>query len=155
MPNPSSQTTAITLFNVENGETHFATDPVFRDVAPAFDPEGKFLYFLGYRSFNPVYDNLQFDLGFPRGVRPYAITLRRDQLSPFIPQPKAPGEKDKDQRKEKEETADQKAENGTEGTAPDAGEDEEKTTKKTTPMLIDLEGITTRAVPFPLNEARI
>ncbi|HYT35458.1 MAG TPA: peptidase, partial [Ktedonobacteraceae bacterium] len=150
----TAQKSAIKLCNMENGETHFATDPVFRDVAPAFDPEGKFLYFLGYRSFNPVYDNLQFDLGFPRGVRPYAITLQRDQLSPFIPQPKAPGEKDKEQRKEKEDTADQKAENGTEGTTPEAGEDEEKTTQKTAAMLIDLEGITTRAVPFPVNEAR-
>jgi tricorn protease len=150
----TAQKRAIKLCNMESGETHFATDPVFRDVSPAFDPEGKFLYFLGYRSFNPVYDNLQFDLGFPRGVRPYAITLRRDQISPFIPQPKAPGEKDREQRKEKEETAAQKAENGAEGTAPEGGEGEEKTSKKTTPVLIDLEGITTRAVPFPVSEAR-
>src|SRR5215469_12265124 len=150
----TAQKSAIKLCNMENGETYFATDPVFRDDAPAFDPEGKFLYFLGYRSFNPVYDNLQFDLGFPRGVRPYAITLRRDQISPFIPQPKAPGEKDKEQRKEKAETADQKAENGIEGAAQEAGEGEEKTSKKAAPVLIDLEGITTRAVPFPVNEAR-
>jgi len=48
-----------------------------------------------------VYDNLQFDLGFPRGVKPYLITLQRDLRSPFIPEPKAPDEKDK--QKEKEE----------------------------------------------------
>jgi len=152
----TAQKRAIKLCDMENGETHFATDPVFRDVSPAFDPEGKYLYFLGYRSFNPVYDNLQFDLGFPRGVRPYAITLRRDLPSPFIPQPKAPGEKEKDKepRKGKEETAAQKAENGAEGTTLEVGEGEDKTSKKTTPVLIDLEGITTRAVPFPVNEAR-
>src|SRR5258707_8368628 len=139
---------------MDNGETHFATDPVFRDVSPAFDPEGKYLYFLGYRSFNPVYDSLQFDLGFPRGIRPYAIMLRSDQISPFIPQPKAPGEKDKEQKKEKEETVGEKAENGAEGTTQQAGEGEEKAAKKTAPVLIDLEGITTRLVPFPVGEAR-
>ena len=54
------------------------TRPVLHDVAPAFDPEGRYLYFLSYREFNPVYDTLHFDLGFPWGMRPYLITLRKD-----------------------------------------------------------------------------
>ena len=28
------------------------------------------------RVFNPVYDNLHFDLGFPRGEKPYIISLK-------------------------------------------------------------------------------
>ena len=63
------------------------TRPVLHDVDPAFDPDGNYLYFLSYREFNPVYDSLQFDLGFPWGVRPYLITLRADQPNPFIPRP--------------------------------------------------------------------
>lgn len=63
------------------------TRPVLHDVAPAFDPDGKYLYFLSYREFNPVYDNLHFDLGFPWGMRPYLITLRADLPNPFIPRP--------------------------------------------------------------------
>ncbi len=143
----TAQKSAIKLSNLEHGETHFATEPVLQDVSPAFDPEGKFLYFLGYRTFNPVYDNMQFDLGFPRGVRPYAIMLQRDQRSPFIPQPKAPGEKDKEKDKDKEK------EDTTEKKQPD---DSEETAKKptVTPTVIDLEGITTRAVPFPVSEGR-
>lgn len=154
----TAQKTAIKLCNVETGETHFATDPVLYDTSPAFDPEGKFLYFLGYRTFNPVYDNLQFDLGFPRGVRPYAITLQRDQGSPFIPQPKAPGEKDKDKDKgkEKEEARTKKQEDNSEGASGKESDGEEETTTKPspTPTIIDLEGITRRAVPFPVDENR-
>jgi tricorn protease len=33
-----------------------ATQPEFRDYAPAFDPEGKYLYFLSLRTYDPVYD---------------------------------------------------------------------------------------------------
>ncbi|MBK8047721.1 MAG: PDZ domain-containing protein [Anaerolineales bacterium] len=63
------------------------TRPVLHDVGPSFDPDGKYLYFLSYREFNPVYDNLQFDLGFPWGMRPYLITLQADRANPFIPRP--------------------------------------------------------------------
>ena len=50
-------------------------------------PRGKYLYFLSTRIFNPVHDQMQFDLSFPKGVRPYAITLRKDLPSPFVPVP--------------------------------------------------------------------
>src|SRR6266568_4637556 len=155
---------AIKLCNLESGGTHFVTEPVLKDVSPSFDPEGKYLYFLGYRTFNPVEDKLQFDLGFPRGVLPYAITLQRDLRSPFIPEPKAPGEKDKEKDKEKgkekEETAPKKQENDSEEEAQEEdggqkeGDDKEEPTKKPSSIVIDLEGIITRAVPFPVAEGR-
>ena len=102
----TEQKTAIKLCNLESGETYFATEPALRDIAPAFDPEGKYLYFLGYRVFNPVYDQLHFDLSFPRGVKPYAITLQRELRPPFIAEPKIPEDKEKgkeDTKAEKQE----------------------------------------------------
>ena len=77
------------LYQLERDEIFPVTNPVQRDVYPSFDPDGRYLYFIGYRTFDPVYDNLQFDLGFPRGTRPYAITLRRELRSPFMTEPKA------------------------------------------------------------------
>ena len=59
--------------------------------------------FLGQRDSNPVYDALQFDLGFPKGNRPYLIPLRKDIGSPFIPQPKPESEEAKATKKGKEE----------------------------------------------------
>jgi tricorn protease len=159
----TSKKAAIKLCNLETGETHFATEPVLEDVAPSFDPEGKYLYFLGYRTFNPVYDQLQFDLGFPRGVRPYAIMLQRDLRSPFIPEPKVPKEKEKENEKEKEDTPQKPQDNNS---TEDAGEKQEngkekekengekEDAKKSDAMVIDLEGITERALAFPVPEGR-
>jgi tricorn protease len=73
------------------------TRPVLHDVNPVFDPEGKYIYFLSYREFNPVYDSLQFDLSFPWGVRPYLITLHADLPNPFMPRPGGDEQDDEDE----------------------------------------------------------
>ena len=83
----STTTTAIKVMRLADGSTHTVTRPVLRDRRPAFDPQGRYLYFIGQRQFDPVYDELQFDLGFPLGSRPYAITLRADAPAPFLPRP--------------------------------------------------------------------
>ncbi|MEM7532501.1 MAG: S41 family peptidase [Chloroflexota bacterium] len=93
----TSQTTAIKLYrladpdaedeSLHEASTHTVTKPVLHDVMPSFDPEGKYLYFLSYREFNPVYDAMHFDIGFPWGMRPYLLTLRKDVLNPFVPRP--------------------------------------------------------------------
>ncbi|HZU68245.1 MAG TPA: PDZ domain-containing protein [Ktedonobacteraceae bacterium] len=151
----TEQKTAIKLCNVESGETHFATEPVLEDVRPSFDPEGKYLHFLGYRILNPVYDSLQFELGFPRGVKPYAIMLQRDLRSPFIPEPKAPDEKKNEKDNGKSEKSSTSQDNG-ESNDQDEVEEEEKEEGEETPeaLQIDLDGITSRVLPFPVAEGR-
>lgn len=128
----TAQTCAIKLCRIDSGDTAFATRRVLRDRSPAFDPEGKYLYFIGHRDFDPVYDALQFDLGFPRGTRPYAIALRKDVPSPFVPRPKPP---------ESKAAAQKKAEAEREAEGPPAVE-------------IDLDGIAERVIAFPVPEGR-
>ena len=89
------------------GQPIAVTQPVLHDLGPAFDPEGKYLYFLSYREFNPVYDTLQFDLGFPWGMRPYLVTLRSGLPNPFIPQPEAHEGADEDEHDEDEHEHDE------------------------------------------------
>jgi tricorn protease len=127
------QTTAIKLVQVESGESALVTRPVLHDTTPAFDPEGRYLYFIGAREFDPVRDNLQFELGFPKGTRPYAITLRKDLLNPFIPRPKPP--------ESQEVAALHKAE----------AEEQTPTARR---VEIDLDGITERVIEFPVAEGR-
>ncbi|GAC1630528.1 MAG: S41 family peptidase [Ktedonobacteraceae bacterium] len=151
----SSQKTAIKLCDLESGATYQITEPILEDSKPSFDPEGKYLYFLGHRIFTPVHDNLQFDLSFPRGVKPYAITLQRDLRSPFIPEPKAPDEKDKKAEEESEDKP--SAANGTDSTteeATQANNGKDKDEKSGEPTVIDLEGIAERVLPFPVSEGR-
>ena len=157
----SSQRMAIKLCEVESGETHQVTEPVLEDFGPAFDPEGKFLYFLGARVFNPVYDNLQFDLSFPRGVKPYVILLQKDQRSPFIPVPKSPDAKEKKEKDEKNEKVENEKPEDTEDeqdvnseTTEEESSDKENDEDGPEPITIDLEGISERVLPFPVSEAR-
>jgi len=100
----TDKTTAIRLYQLADptaeeesarqGKIHTVTRPVLHDVNPAFDPGGNYLYFLSYREFNPVYDGLHFELGFPWGMRPYLLTLRTELPNPFIPQPELDDEEE-------------------------------------------------------------
>lgn len=143
----SLQTAQLKLWRADTGETIPLTQPVLRDVAPAFDPQGQFIYFLSYRTFDPVYDNLHFDLNFPRGMKPYLITLQADRPSPFIP--RLPEEPPVSRPAESQEN---EAEKGPEQAAGDATAP--ASTEKTTlsKVQIDLEGIQDRVVGFPVSE---
>ena len=146
----SLHVTILKLWRAATGETIQVTDPVLSDVGPYFDPDGKYLYFLSWRHFNPVYDNMQFDLNFPRGMKPYLITLQKDLPSPFIPQPK------KDSKAEEKPQDSPQAETPKEGEASKEKDDEKPAEKKAEekPIQIDLEGITRRIVEFPVEEGR-
>lgn len=131
----NGQQTAIKLAHVASGQVHQVTEPVLFDVEPAFDPQGRYLYFIGARDLDPVTDYAQFEWSFPKTQRPYLITLRRDLRSPFTPEPAAP----KSELEEELETVKVEA----------------KTASKRPPTVtIDLDGIIERVVPFPVDEGR-
>ena len=130
----TAQTSCIKLCGIDSGESQPITRPVRYDVQPSFDPEGRYLYFLGYRTFDPVHDNLQFEMGFPSGVRPYAITLREDLRSPFTREAKSLWSKD-------------------EASGNGAKQDAEPSPGPAA-LVIDLDGIENRVVPFPVSEGR-
>ena len=82
----SAQQIILKLCRVESGETYQITEALRRDTKPVFDPMGRYLYFLSARDFDPVQDSMHFEFSFPKGVRPYLITLRKDLRSPFQPE---------------------------------------------------------------------
>lgn len=85
---PNERTHILKIYDSETGDTHAMTPPEFRDVQPAWDPDGEMLYFLSYRDYDPVPDNLQFELAFPMGMRVMAVVLRKDIPNPLLPTPK-------------------------------------------------------------------
>ena len=120
---------AIKLHDVENAKSVLATSPEFRDYSPAFDPEGRYLYFLSVRTFDPVYDNVQFELSFPRAARPYLIALAAGGRPPFDPAPK--GMKPEDPAKVIANASQERP-----------------------PLKVDLDGLAQRVAPFPVHEGR-
>ena len=120
---------AIKLCDVDLGRSTLVTQPEFRDSAPFFDPAGRYLYFVSVRTFDPVYDNVQFELSFPRAARPYLIALQADARPPFDPAPH--------------------------GMKPPEGEEEkEKSNDDGKPLRVELEGIERRIAAFPVPEGR-
>jgi tricorn protease len=85
----SSRHCAIKLFDLAQRSSVLVTRPEFRDYCPAFDPTGRHLYFLSLRTFDPVYDSVQFELSFPRAGRPYLIALQPGGAPPFDPPPRS------------------------------------------------------------------
>ena len=122
---------AIKLHDVAKKTSTLVTQPEFRDYSPAFDPAGKYLYFLSVRTFDPVYDSVQFELSFPRAARPYLIALQNDQRPPFDPEPK--GLKAAEDRRES---------------------DTKKAAGRSAPVKVDLPGIVRRVAAFPVAEGR-
>ncbi|MGW2728281.1 S41 family peptidase [Streptomyces sp. NPDC001494] len=119
-----ARTSAIRLADPVTGATRRITSPVLRDMRPSFDPGGRYLYFIGQRAVTPEYDQLQAGVGFPFSTLPYAVVLREGDPAPFVPGPELPG-----------------------GALPGAEEQPGE-------LVVDLEGIERRVVPFPVPESR-
>ena len=125
----SPRHSAIKLYGVASDASTLVTTPEFRDYSPAFDPAGKYLYFLSLRTFDPVYDNVQFELSFPRAARPYLIALQATQRPPFEPEPKGMKADDPRAQRDKQE-------------------------EPTPSVRVDLDGIARRVAAFPVAEGR-
>ncbi len=156
----SQHVSILRLWEAETNQVTTITQPVLRDIAPAFDPQGRYLYFLSYRHFDPVYDNMQFDLNFPRGMKPFLIVLREGVQSPFVATPRAPGEKpttsDETDSKnldnvvpESEDLVEDDDDSEKEGLSEDSKANGKEEIEQ---LKIDVDGIEKRIVPFPVPE---
>ena len=131
---PADGTSIIRVAKVKSGKVYDVTSPLRVDQSPAWDPDGKYLYFISTRDFNPVYDALQFDLSFPQASRPFVVTLRNDVPSPFVPKPQPDPS-----RSRPITTRD-------EGKSPES---------KPLDIEIDFDGITGRVLGFPGRRGRV
>ena len=117
----------IRLGRVADGFTVDVTDARFVDSDPVFTVDGLYLAFLSRRTFDPVYDAHSFDLSFPFGARPYLVPLAAHTLSPFGPLP---------------------------GGRPVGGGDNGKDAPERVRLTVDTDGISSRVVAVPVDEAR-
>ncbi|MGW7789051.1 S41 family peptidase [Streptomyces tricolor] len=102
------------------------TNGRFEDENPVFTRDGRYLAFLSWRGFDPVYDVHTGDLSFPLGCRPYLVPLSSATPSPFALNPEG---------------------------RPAAGgldplEDEE--TGEAGAVTVEVEGLANRVTPFPV-----
>jgi tricorn protease len=162
--------TAIFLYDTTAAKRHQVTPGYFADLAPVFDPDGKYLFFLSNRAFEPVYGDFDNSWTYPNATRIVAMALRKDVVSPLAARNDVEGddsadkdkekdkEKEKDKDPEKDEDKDKAAEKGkSDGTTAtkddkkdaDKKDDADAKKAKAKPVAIDLEGLDARVVPLP------
>ncbi len=137
---PSRRLRTIRLCRLSDGEVISATEAEFVDFAPAWDPEGRFLAFLSLRNFDPVPDEVYFDLSFPQATVVGMVLLTSGILPPFMPEPKGMGEAGSASR-EREGTL------GAEDQAREEGEDPKE-------IRVELDGISRRVVVLDIPPGR-
>ncbi len=129
---PGNDSAAIVrIVKCKSGKIYDVTPRMRIDQSPAWDPEGKYLYFISTRDFDPVYDALQFNLSFPQAQRPFLLTLREDVANPFTAKPK-PVHREADHEHEHERERDKD--------------------DKPPRIEIDFDGIQGRILAFPVDE---
>ncbi|MGH7583750.1 MAG: S41 family peptidase, partial [Gemmatimonadales bacterium] len=82
---PTIAHNALFLFDTRSGKRTRITSGFYNDHDPVFDPEGKYLYFLTDRSFDPIYAATDATWIYANATTIAAIPLRRDVASPIAP----------------------------------------------------------------------
>ncbi len=75
---------SVYIYSLEQGKIFAVTDAMTDDSSPAFDKNGKYLYFVSRRTFRPSFD--MFDrttYTYTRSQRIYLVTLQKELTSPF------------------------------------------------------------------------
>ncbi|WP_405912494.1 S41 family peptidase [Streptomyces sp. NBC_00963] len=112
-----------TVVDVTNGR--------FEDENPVFTSDGRYLAFLSWRGFDPVYDVHTGDLSFPLGCRPYLVPLTSTTPSPFALSPEG-----------------RPAAGGLDP-ADDPGDSADGSK-----VLVEIEGLESRVTPFPVPASK-
>ncbi len=106
------------------------TNGRFEDENPVFTRDGRYLAFLSWRGFDPVYDVHTGDLSFPLGCRPYLVPLSSATPSPFAFSPDG-----------------RPAAGGLDPVEGEPGEGDGTVT-------VEVEGLESRVTPFPVTASK-
>ncbi len=134
------RSSAVFLFDTKEGKSAQVTSGYYSDANPTFDPDGKYLYFLTGRTFNPVYSDLDNSWIYPNTTSIAVTTLSPDSLSPLAP---------------KNDTTAVKKEEVKKDAAADKEKAKEKKEEKPKETAITLAGLEDRAVLLPPTAGNI
>ena len=125
----------IYLYNLSSAQPARVTRGLASDYDPVFDPQGKYLYFVGLKHENPVFSESEFNVATLQMAGIYAATLQASEPSPFAPRSDEGTIKSDEKKKEEKPEA----------WKPGAS----------APIHIDLDGLDGRVVPFPVPAGKI
>lgn len=134
----------IYIYSLEKKTGIPVTDGWYSSSQPVFSPDGKYLYFVSNRDFNPIYSATEWNHAYRDMSRIYLLTLTKATESPFKPKSDEveikkdePEDKDADRKKDEKECKKDK-----------------KDKKKEVVVKVDFDGIQDRIVQVPVKVAR-
>ena len=80
-----NQNNAIFLYDSDKDKKHQVTSGFYSDNSPVFDPDGKYLYYLSNRTFNPIYGDVDNSFLYANTTNLIAVPLTLDIDSPLKP----------------------------------------------------------------------
>lgn len=124
------------LYSLEQDQAHELTEGWYEASNPVFSSDGKYLFFVSNRDFNPIYSSTEWNHAYQDMSRIYLVTLGRSTTSPFKP--------------ESDEVAIAEAEEEPESDASD--EDKQDKPKASVPSVeVDIDGIKDRIAALPIT----
>lgn len=81
----SAKVSQVYLYDIKKDETHRVTTVWYDSYNPVFSSDGKYLFFISNRDFNPVYSTTEWNIAYKDMSRIYFLTLINDIPSPFAP----------------------------------------------------------------------
>lgn len=129
----SKGNTIVNIYNIADKKSYPITDSWFDSYSPNFSSDGKYLFFVSQRTFNPSYNNVEWNYAYFDLAKIYYVTLRKDVKNPFGPKSDEVAIKEEMSTDKKEEKKDDK-----------------KTETPTAPS-IDFDGIASRIGELPTS----
>ncbi len=134
------------------------SDDLWNEFEPTWDPQGKYLFFLSDREYQPqLFTNFEWNFAINRTTLVFALALRKDVPHPFAPQSDEVtlGAKKDDTKKDDAKGDDTKGNDAKKDSDAkgDAAKDDSKTADKPAiePITIDFEGLGQRVARVPID----
>lgn len=126
----------IYLYSIEEKKTYPVTDGWFHSEQPAFSSDGKYLFFVSDRTFNPTYGRTEFNYSYRDMSKIYLVTLAKETRSPFEPK-----------------SDEVNVESGEEGKEGEEKEKKPEGKPKDVTVKVEPDGIVSRIAEFPIDAA--
>jgi tricorn protease len=135
------------LYSLETKKTFEVTDGWYASYNPSFSADGKYLFFVSERDFDPIFGQTEYNHVYGAMSRIYFVTLAADTKSPFEPK-----SDEVEVKKEPEKPAAKTEEKATkEKPKPEAAKPDEA--KKEVILKVDPDGLTSRLIGLPIDVA--
>ena len=126
------------LYSVDQKKTFEVTDGWYNSGGPVFSSDGKYLFFVSDRDFDPVYSATEWNHAYLAMSRVFFVTLTRDAKSPFEPKSDETAIRKEDPKPAKGAPAEKK---------------EDKAAAAPAAVKVDIEGLKDRIVALPIETA--